>query len=220
MTAQQKIQKLVLDLITEGQAVLGTKWQKSGNWLSGPPSYVDLIAFSKWRARCKLLSSMLGPAGTAWAGELTANWNNSNEHAMTTQGVLEAIKLSIEEGLLLGLRDLILADAFANLMEQAEYLLDEGYFLASGVLLRAVLEERLRGLTDNHNVVIAKAKPTLNDYNTELYKTSVYNKITFKDIDALAAIGNSAAHGLHTLSATDVHTLRDGVRRILQKFSN
>jgi hypothetical protein len=220
MNAQLKIETLLDRLIAEGDTVLKTKWQPGGNWVTGPPTYVDLAEFTKWRARCKLLASLLGRVGRSWEAELTADWNNTAEHAITTQGTLQAIKLSAAEGVLLELQDLILADAFANLVEQGEYLLDQGYFLASGVLLRAVLEERLRRLADYHNLTPAKLKPTLNDYNTELYKASVYDKITFKDVDVLAAIGNDAAHCSANLSAADVSRMREGVIRLLQKFSN
>lgn len=220
MSAQLKIEELLANLIAEGETVLKTSWQPDGNWVTGPPTYVDLAEFTKWRARCKLLARLLGPVGRSWEAELTADWNNKVEHAIKTQGTLKAIKLSAAEGILLELQDLILADAFANLIEQAEYLLDQGYFLASGVLLRAVLEERLRRLADHYTLTFSKLKPTLNDYNTELYKASVYDKITFKDIDALTAIGNDAAHNGANLSAVDVSRMREGVVRLLQKFSS
>ena len=174
--------------------------------------------FSVWRGRCKLLASLLGRVGKPWEAELTADWNNQIEHAIKTQGTLKAIKQSSTEGMLLELQDLILADAFANLLEQAEYLFDQGYFLAAGVLLRAVLEERLHRLADSHNLTLARGKPTLNDYNTELYKASVYDKITFKDVE-LVAIGNSAAHNEAGLSMEEVARLKEGVVRVLQKFS-
>jgi hypothetical protein len=219
MKAQQKIDQLPTSLITEGETVLNTKWQPSGNWVSGPPTYVDLTAFARWRARCKLLSSLLGPVGRPWDAELTADWDNRIEKAMKTQGTLEAISLSAKEGLLIELQDLILAEAFANLAEQADYLLEQGYFLASGVLLRAIVEERLRRLADSHGLTLTKPKPTLNDYNTELYKAAVYDKITFKNVDVLTAIGNSAAHNDASLSAKDVYMMRDGVSGLLQKFS-
>jgi hypothetical protein len=219
MNTKDKIEQLLVGLIEEGTAVLKTKWQPGGNWASGPPTYVDLAAFARWRARCKLLAALLGRPGKCWETELTADWNNKIESAVKTQSTLEAIKVSASEGLLLEVQDLILADAFANLVEQAEYLLNHGYFLASGVLLRAVLEERLRRLGDANSLKPSKSRPTLNDYNTELYKASVYDKITFKEIEALAAIGNDAAHNAGTLVREDVGRMREGVVRILQKFS-
>jgi len=180
MSTHWKIRELLIKLITEGEAVLNTKWQPGGNWVSGPPTYVELAAFKTWRARCKLLASLLGKVGKSWENELISDWDNRIEYAITTQSTLQAIKVSEEEGLLLEIEDLVLADAFANLLEQAEYLLKQGYFLAAGVILRAVLEERLRRLCEQNTLILSKSKPTLNDYNTELYKKNVYDKITFK----------------------------------------
>lgn len=220
MNTQQRIRELLDTLVTEGEAVLRNTWQSGGNYLSGPPTYVDLAAFRTWQARCKLLASLLGRIGKPWEAELTTSWDNRIESAITIQSTLQAIKVSAGEGLLLEIEDLVLADAFANLLEQAEYLLKQGYYLAAGVILRAVLEERLRRLCDQHSLVLSKPKPTLNDYNTELYTKQVYDKITFKDIDTLIAIGNDAAHNKPTLSADNVTQMFDGVTRILSKFSS
>ena len=63
-------------------------------------------------------------------------------------GALDSIREGIEAGRLLRVEDLVFAEAFANLIEQAEYLLKRNYFLASGVLLRAVLEEELRRMCE------------------------------------------------------------------------
>jgi hypothetical protein len=220
MNTHQKIRELLDKLIADGESVLNTKWQPSGNWVSGPPTYVDLAIFTTWRARCKLLASLLGRVGKPWETILTSDLNNSIESAITTQSTIQAIKVSAEEGLLLEIEDIVLAEAFANLIEQAEYLLTQGYYLAAGVIFRAVLEERLRRLCDQHSLALSKPKPTLNDYNTELYKAQVYDKITFKDIGTLIAIGNDAAHNNSTLSADNVQNMFDGITRILSKFSS
>ena len=56
------------------------------------------------------------------------------------------------------------AEAFESLLEQADYLLSEGYFLAAGVLGRAVLEEHLRKWCDLKAYSPAKQRPTINDF--------------------------------------------------------
>ena len=69
MKTQEKVEQLLADLLTEGEAVLKTKWQQRGNWVSGPPSYVDLASFSTWRARCKLLASLFEQGMAQQIGE-------------------------------------------------------------------------------------------------------------------------------------------------------
>lgn len=126
---------------------------------------------------------------------------------------------SLEEGLLIRFEDLVLAEAFSDLSEQAEYLFSQGYFLASGVITRAILEERLRRLCVNHDCTPDRERPTLSDLNTALYKKTVYDKITFKHVDALGAVGNHAAHNNPDLNKEDVRRMIDGVQAFLLRFS-
>ncbi len=217
---EQRLKQLLDQLISEGEAVLGTQWQPQGRWVTTPPTYVDLAAFKTWRAKCKHLFSMLGHFGRPWQDDLTANWTNLSVFAISTQSTLQAIASLERDGLLIQLEDLVFADAFANLLEQSEHLQTQGYSLAAGVILRAVLEERLRRLCDQHGLVIKKAKSTLADYNTALYKGSIYDKIMFKEIEALIAIGNAAAHNEPSLKTDSVARLHDGVVRVLQRFSS
>src|SRR5258707_9832403 len=90
----------------------------------------------------------------------------------SVQGPLEAlrtIRYALQEGLLTQYEDLIFAQAFADLFEQGAYLFDQGYFLAAGVIFRAVLEERLRKLCDRGGCAPTRPRPTISDYNQALY---------------------------------------------------
>ena len=75
---------------------------------------------------------------------ITQTKGNSLENALSVLGSLKSIKESLDDGLLIRFEDIVYAEAFSDLVEQAEYLYEQGYFLASGVILRAVLEERLK----------------------------------------------------------------------------
>ena len=150
MNAEGKIRDFIERLIAEGDAVLASKWQPSGNWISGPPSYVEIEIFQQWRSRCRLLLSMLGPHGKPWEPMLEPMVENGLGMAMSTQGSLKAIRQSLAEGLLVRFEDLVLAKAFSDLYEQADYLFRQGYFLAAAVIARAVLEERLPRLCATH----------------------------------------------------------------------
>jgi hypothetical protein len=182
-------------------------------------SYVELEIFEQWRSRCRLLLSMLGPLSVPWEPVLGPSVENGLSAAMSTQGALKGIRQSLHEGLIVRFEDLVLAEAFSDLYHQADYLFLQGYFLAGAVILRAVLEERLRRLCTAHQCPPARDRPTLGDFNTELYKRGVYDKITFKLVDALAAIGNDAAHNDPNLKKEDVRRLLDGVQDFLRRFS-
>ncbi len=219
MSAAQKIVTFVEALVAEGDAVLASKWQPSGNWIGGPPTYVEVQKFQKWRSRCRLLLSLLGQHAKPWQPVLEPMVENDLSSALATQGALEAIRQSLQEGLLIRFEELVLADAFSDLQEQAEYLLEQGFILAAGVVARAVLEERLRRLCSTNECAPTRERPTLSDYNTALYKNNIYDKITHKHVDALAAIGNEAAHNKAELRSDDIRRLLDGVQGLLVRFA-
>jgi hypothetical protein len=123
----------------------------------------------------------------------------------------------VARGLLVAVEDLVRAEAFESLLEQADYLLASGYALAAGVLGRAVLEEHLRKWCEVKGCRPAKDKPTINDYNSELYKAKHLNLSQMKHVESLAAVGNEAAHNKPTLTADGVERLLRDVRELLAK---
>jgi len=219
MVALEKISKLLDALIKEGGEVLETKWQPGGRWATGPPTYVDLEAFKKWRASCRLLVILMGDLGTTWQNILMPDVSNAIQHVSTTLGTLKAIKEALSNGLLVHLEDLVLAEAFSNLTEQAEYLFAQGYFLAAGVLLRAVLEERLKKLCERNACVPEKSRATISDMNQALYKGKVYDKVIFKHVDAMAATGNESAHNAPGLKKDDVERFLKDIQEFLRRFA-
>ena len=136
-------------------------------------------------------------------------------HAKKMMGTLMAIKEAIEQDFLITVEELVMSEAFVDLLEQAEYLLSGNYFLAAGVLGRAVLEERLRKWCDAVGCIPSKPKPTLNDFKLELQKASELNKIEVSHVDGMAAIGNIAAHNKPGLAKADVERLVRDVREFL-----
>lgn len=218
MHARDRLLTLVTELIFEGESVLQTTYAAPGNWASCPPHYVDLRAYSRWRASCLLLSRLLGPAGAAWQRQLEGKAENGLGSALRLQGVLEAIQDAIQKDLLHRFEDLIFAEAFSDLIDQADYLFEYGYALAAGVIYRAVLEEHLRRLCDKHQCMPAKLRPTLADYNAELYKATAYDKVAMKHVESMAATGNMAAHNDPALSPVDVGRLKRDVRDFLHRF--
>lgn len=170
MKAKERISDLVVSLIAEGQAVLGTEFKRSGNWVGGVPRYVDLQQFKKWRASCNLLVSLMGDIADPWRDVLAGDIDNRSIVAISMQGTLQAIREALDKDLLISFEELVFAEAFSDLLEQAEYLFEQGYFLASGVILRAVLEERLHRMCKRHSCTPTKARPTIAAYNNELYK--------------------------------------------------
>lgn len=214
------IATFVDELIDEGNSLRETEFTNRVDSITRR-IFVDLQAFQKWRTSCKLLMSQLGTFSSPWSSVLDCDQSENGQGVvMSMIGALESIRENIARGRLSSFEDLVFAEAFANLVEQGEYLLDKGFFLAAGVIFRAVLEERLRRMCDRHGVTPDKDRPTINDYNQAMYKAKIYDKIELKNVEALAAIGNAAAHGSDELQSDAVEQLRGNLMAFLAKYSS
>lgn len=117
-----------------------------------------------------------------------------------TIATLKGISDNYVNGFYIGLDKLIIANVSADYMEQAEALLDAGYFVPAAVLCGAVLENRLRGYCEKHDPPIETNKPngeskTLGALIGELDRIKAFDKQTRKMLKAWADIRNAAAHG-------------------------
>ncbi|UII25108.1 DUF4145 domain-containing protein [Fulvivirga maritima] len=214
------IKKICSECIVEGESLLITKWEDrymGGFVIANPISYVDLEGFKKWKSNCNVLINLLGELADPWKEIFHGEKGNTLTNTTSMIGGLKSINDTIDKGYLVRIEDIIYAEAFSNLIDQAEYLFDQGYFLASGVISRAVLEEKLRAICDHQGVVFSKHRPTLSDFNGELYKNKFYDKIEFKNFDYLASVGNHAAHN-QPITKEDISKLIRGVTEALSKY--
>jgi hypothetical protein len=130
-------------------------------------------------------------------------------------GILKAAKEDYEKGYLFDLRKLVEAEIFDDLLEQAEQLLKEGYFIPAAVLAGCVLEDGLRKLCDRESITLPD-QPKLNWMNDELAKKTVYNALTKKSVTSLSALRNDAAHGKWVgLTGRDAQQMKDEVGRMI-----
>jgi hypothetical protein len=136
---------------------------------------------------------------------------------LNSHAVLKAAKNDYEKGYLFDIRTLIEAEVFDDFLEQAEYLLNQGCFIASAVITGSVLEDGLRKLCAKNGITIS-AKPKLDTMNTDLAKAGVYNLLKQKQITALADLRNKAAHGLGGFTKEDVEAMIKDVRRFMEDY--
>lgn len=116
-------------------------------------------------------------------------------------GVLMALRNDYASGYLHKITELIQADIFADFLEMADHLLEQGYKDPAAVIVGSVLEEHLRKLCDKNSIAVLQAdgRPKKADtLNTELAGANVYSKLDQKNVTAWLAIRNSAAHGKYT----------------------
>lgn len=103
--------------------------------------------------------------------------SNHYRHVSDVAGILKAVESDLESGMLSNFKSLAQAEVFADFLDMAEHLLNEGYKDASAVLLGAVLEDSLRKIADAAGVAVIgpKGKPlTLDPLNAAVCKQGVY----------------------------------------------
>jgi len=119
---------------------------------------------------------------------------NSGIYLVHAIGMVEAAKKDFDAGLLTDMRALITAEVFADFIEQAEHLLEAGFYVPAASLTGAVLEDTLRKLCEKNNLSVP-ASTKIDRLNADLVKTGIYDKLIQKRITAIADIRNNADHG-------------------------
>ena len=128
------------------------------------------------------------------------NEMHSNHHAHVSElvGILRGVQQDIRGGLLTDFRRLLQAEIFADYLDMAEHLLNEGYKDASAVLLGATLEDSLRKLAAARGILstTSAGKPmTIDPINVALAKDGGYGPLIQKQVTTWANLRNDAAHG-------------------------
>lgn len=130
-------------------------------------------------------------------------------------GALKALRADYAAGHLRRVEQLVQADLFADFLEMAQHLLDQGYKDAAAVLVGGLLEEQLRKLCIKNGISAATGgRPKKADsMNADLAGAGVYNKLDQKSVTAWLDLRNKAAHGQYVeYTADQVGVLLQGVR--------
>ena len=211
----QDIQQFVDELIAEAVELEKSKHRvpNHNEWV------VDPQGFSTFLTGYRHLINVLGKEGSPWASAIQQIGGRlSHLHALL--GALHSLKTALAKGRLTSIVELITIDVLADFMEQAETLIKANFFLPAAVLLRAVLEERLRKLCDANACLPGSPKPTIESYKQSLYKNGVIDSIVQKKIDWIAGVGNAAAHNLPGFRADDVQTMYKDMLDFLDRFAH
>lgn len=112
--------------------------------------------------------------------------------ATYAKAAFDAARENFDGGYLSSVRNMVRAEVFSSELEQAEELLVNDYALAAAVVAGTVLETTLRDLCAKHGIA---ASTSLDGMNAALAKVSEYSNLVQKQVTALAAVRNAAAHG-------------------------
>jgi hypothetical protein len=214
MRASKELIEFVEDLRKEAASVKETAFKdKFGKGRVDPRKLTGLIA------GCRLLVARLGSFGKVWDQMLQPVAINYGHESDKISGVLDSIADALAKGRLATVEELVSSEVLSDLLEHAEELLKAKFNLAAAIILRAVLEERLRKLCASSNCTPAAQRPTIENFKQSLYAAQVIDKIVVKDVDWMAGVGNAAAHQLPEYKDEDVPQLYQRVTAFLTRFS-
>ncbi len=169
------------------------------------------------------------PAGrAAFSDEILGKDFGAGDHIVRMKmlaGLLSALRADYAANRLQSFRELVHADLFADFLEMAGHLLDEGYKDPAAVMIGGVLEEHLRKLCGRHSVpatftdAAGNVRPKrLDTMNADLAKAGTYNKIEQQSVTAWAAVRNAAAHGEYgKYDQAQVRQMLGGVRDFIAR---
>ena len=189
--------KRVDELIQLGQAVIKTEYETDG-W-----RFVDSTKFQSFRSAS--LSFLLKaydrehPYYVEFDRQITDARSSYVEEGL---GILQAVHDEMVGGWTLTVKGLISAEVFADFLDMASYLLEEGYKDAAAVMAGSVLEEHLRQLCHKGGIEVEIVKPDGNrrhrkadSLNADLAKQGLYSLLDQKSVIAWLDLRNKAAHG-------------------------
>src|SRR3954447_22652825 len=124
---QQRIRSYIQELIEQANTVASTVRHTDDRVYS----WVDSEDQARFRSECRNLIRLLGDAGEVWKDEFASNQNDLTT-VTDMRGTLKAIGNAIDKGMLDRIEELAVAEAIGGLMDQADHLLSQNYFLAAG----------------------------------------------------------------------------------------
>lgn len=219
MNLDQTVIARLRELIQRGEAVLATRRDPPSNSIGFDATVDGQLAHQWFTSSQNLLSRVFGQDSEHYKNFSTQPGKQGLSYSPTRRalGVLKAALEDYEGGYLFRLRELIETEVFSDFLDQANALLDAGYFAPAAVVIGTVLEDGLRRLSLRAGIELSDT-PKLDRLNADLAKAGVFSKLVQKRITAIADIRNSAAHGKwDAFTADDVKDMYSWVTRFLEE---
>lgn len=147
---------------------------------------------------------------------------NIDSHCSYQIGALKALRADYQAGFLTKIEIMIRGELFADFMEMANYLLENGYKDPAAVIIGSVLEEQLRILSSRSNLPITQNNKPIKaeSLNMELTKAGITSMLDQKSITAWLDLRNNAAHGHYDKYTLDqVKLMSQGVQDFIVRIT-
>ena len=148
--------------------------------------------------------------------------SNADYPEQKLRGILLALKQDYAAGKVAGFEELVHGAVFDDLLQQADYLLAEGFLLPSAVVAGATLEEHLRQLAPRHALALlnVKGKPkAASELNDDL--KVAYGQPQWRQVQVWIDLRNEAAHGKPEFAKrtkADIKPMLDGIREFITRY--
>lgn len=218
MKLDEQIRNRAVALVEKGNAVISTH-------RPNPPNFIGFATlntqeYANWRSQSlAFLTDLLG-SEHVYTKSFSTNTKDSGKIESTRAGlgVLLAVSEDIEQGFIETVRQLITAEVFADLFDQAAYLLGSGYKVPAASLTGAVLENGLRTIATSKGVQV-RTSDDLSSLNQKLAEKDVYTRLTQKKVHVWIDIRNKADHGhFNQINEQDVDDFIKGAQSLLADY--
>lgn len=215
MKVDEQVRRRIDALIEKGAAVLSTERPNSPGVIGFPT--LSNQAYINWRAQAlSFLTDFLGPDHTYTSTFKAAT--DSGGYVSSVHGgvgILKAVLEDVDHGYIETVRQLITAEVWSDLFDQAMYLLNRGYEAPAASLAGALLENGLRSVAESKGVP-AKDGDNLPSLNQKLADKGIYNRLTQKKVSFWTDVRNAADHGrFDQVNSRDVDDLVKGSQSLL-----
>ena len=218
MKLDERIRVRAIALIAKADQVLSTYRPSEMGW--GGRRTLSPQEFANWRSQSlAFLTDLLGPDHI-----YTSEYKEKTEafayigSVDAGMGILRAVLEDIDQGFIETVRQLIAAELFSNLFEQAAHLLENSYNAPAASLAGAALENGLRSIAHQSGIKV-REKEDLSTLNKKLADKEVYNRLVQRKVQVWTDVRNLADHGkFDEFSEDDVRNLIEGAQSFLADY--
>ena len=181
MKLDERVRDRAIALIEKADQVLSTYRPSEMGW--GGRRTLSPQEFANWRSQSlAFLTDLLGP-DHIYTREYKENTEEIAyaESVSAGMGILQAVLEDIDQGFIETVRQLIAAELFSNLFEQAAHLLENSYNAPAASLAGAALENGLRSIAHRNGIQV-REKEDLSALNHKLADKEIYNRLVQKKV--------------------------------------
>ncbi|MYE31748.1 MAG: hypothetical protein F4X80_03615 [Chloroflexi bacterium] len=218
MKLDEQVINRIAALIEKGDGVLATHRPNPANVIGFPT--LETQPYAEWRTQALVCLAQVFGNDHPYAEGFASRTEDSGftGSAQAGLGILRAAREDVELGYLQTVEQLATAEVFSDFLDQAHYLLQNGYHIPAASLAGAVLENGLRSLAERNDIAV-KPRDDLSALNNKLAAKNVYNQLRRKQVGYWADVRNHADHGrFDAFTESDATDLVSGTRTFLAEY--